>query len=190
MTASAFRRRYSYAEYVELDERSNVKLEFFNGEIFAMAGGSPEHAELAMNVGFTLAAVRDRGCHVYTSDLRVRVMETGLATYPDLTVVCGPKQTDPESRATVINPTVVVEVLSDSTEDYDRKEKAQHYRQIASLRVCMLVSQRQPHIEVWRRGPDGGWSCVEYRSGETVELDAVEVSFAVDEVYRGVELNA
>ncbi|MFO7563424.1 MAG: Uma2 family endonuclease [Enhygromyxa sp.] len=186
MTASASRRRHSYAEYLELDETSNVKLEFFDGEIFAMAGGTHEHAELAMNVGIALAAARDLGCHLHSSDLRVRVLATGLAAYPDVTVVCGPKQTDPESRTTVVNPTVIVEVLSDGTQDYDRGEKLEHYRQIPSLQVCMLVSHRERHIEVWQRGQDGEWSPTHYRANAMIELDAIGVSFAVDEVYRGV----
>jgi Uma2 family endonuclease len=186
VSASAFRRRNSYAEYLEIDELSNVKLEFFDGEIFAIAGGTPEHAALAMNVGMEFAPVRNRGSTVYSSDLRIRVLATGLAAYPDVTVVCGPKQTDPESRTTVINPTVIVEVSSDSTQEYDRGEKAEHYRQIPSLKACLLVSHRRPHIELWRRGPDGSWSCVELGAGATVELDAIGVSFAVDDVYRGV----
>ena len=98
------RHSYSYADYLELDERSNVKLEFLDGEIFAMAGGTPQHAALAMNVGIALGAVLERDCLVYSSDLRIRVMSTGLAAYPDVTVVCGPAQTDPDSRTTVINP--------------------------------------------------------------------------------------
>ena len=186
VTASAFRRRNSYADYLEIDELSNVKLEFFDGEIFAMAGRTPDHAELAMNLGIALAAVRDHGCAVYSSDLRIRVLATGLAAYPDVTVVCGPKQTDPESRTTIINPTVIVEVLSDSTQDYDRGEKIEHYRQIPSLQACLLVSHRQRHIEVWRRGADGSWSRADHGAGSIVELDAIGVSFAVDEVYRGV----
>lgn len=185
MTASAFRRRNSYAEYLELDETSDVKLEFFDGEIFARPGGPPEHAELAMNVGIALAAARERGCHLHSSDLRVRVLATGLAAYPDVTVVCGPKQVDPESRTTVINPTVIVEVLSDSTQEYDRGEKAEHYRRIPSLQVCMLVSHRERHIEVWCRG-QAGWSCTHHRAGSVISLDAIGVSFTVDDVYRGV----
>lgn len=186
MTASASRRRHSYTEYLELDEASNVKLEFFDGEIFAMAGGTHEHAELAMNVGIALAAARERGCHLHSSDLRIRVLATGLAAYPDVTVVCGPKQIDPESRTTVINPTLIVEVLSDGTEDYDRGEKIEHYRQIPSLRVCMLVSHRERHIELWQRGTAGDWSQTHHRANDVLDLEAIGVSFAVDDVYRGV----
>jgi Uma2 family endonuclease len=179
------RHRYRYEDYLELDARSNVKLEYLDGEIFAKAGGTPEHAALAMNVGIALGGVLDRGCLVYSSDLRIRVISTGLAAYPDVTVVCGPAEADPQSRTTVINPTVIVEVLSDSTHDYDRGEKAEHYREIPSLQVCMLVSHRRPHIEVWRRGSEG-WSLAEFGAGETVELAAIGVTFAVDRIYRGV----
>jgi len=175
---------HSYAEYVALDEVSNVKLEFLDGEIFAMAGGTPDHASLAMAVGGQLLSkLRDKGCRVFSSDLRVRVMSTKLATYPDVTVVCGPLERDPESRHTVINPTMIVEVLSDSTEGYDRGEKGEHYRTIPSLRVYMLVSHRRPSIEVWRR-EGGEWLHAEYGEGEIVELSAVEARLDVDEIYR------
>lgn len=186
MTAPVRQRHsYSYADYLELDERSNVKLEYLDGEIFAMAGGTPQHAALAMNVGIALGAVLDRGCLVYSSDLRIRVMSTGLAAYPDVTIVCGPAEADPESRTTVINPTVIVEVLSDSTHDYDRGEKCEHYRKIESLQACVLVSHRRPCVEVWQRSGDG-WTLAEYGPGETIELAGIGVSLPVDRVYRGV----
>jgi Uma2 family endonuclease len=184
VTAPA-RHRYSYAEYLELDEVSNVKLEYLEGEIFAMAGGTPEHAALAMNLGIALAAVRERGCLVFSSDLRIRVLATGLAAYPDVTVVCGELVADPDSRTTIVNPAIIVEVLSDGTQDYDRGEKAEHYRQIPSLHGYVLVSHRRRQIEVWRRS-DAGWSQAEYGPGEVVELAAIAVDFAVDDVYRGV----
>ena len=123
---------------------------------------------------------------MYSSDLRIRVMSTGLAAYPDVTIVCGPAQADPESRTTVINPMVIVEVLSDSTHDYDCGEKAEHYREIPSLQACVLVSHRRPHIDVWQRGSDGGWSLAEYGPGDTIELAVIGMTLPVDRVYRGV----
>jgi len=182
----AARHRYSYADYLNLEEVSNVKHEFFAGDIYALAGGSPDHAALAMNLGASLlAGIGTRPCRVFSSDLRVRVLATGLATYPDVTVVCGPLERDPESRLTVTNPSLVAEVLSNSTEDYDRGEKLEHYKRIPSLRECLLVSHREPRIEAWRRGSSGGWERHTADRGERVRLDSLDCEIAVDDVYRG-----
>jgi len=181
----AARHRYSYADYLVLEEASNVKHEFFGGEIYALAGGSPDHAALAMNLGAALlAGIGNRPCRVFSSDLRLRVLATGLATYPDVTVVCGPLERDPENRLTVTNPSLVAEVLSNSTEDYDRGEKLEHYKRIPSLRECLLVSHREPRIEVWRRG-NGGWERHTAGRGERLRLDSLDCEIAVDDVYRG-----
>jgi Uma2 family endonuclease len=185
--SAAARRQHSFAGYLELDERSNGKLEYRGGEIVAKAGETPEHAALAVNVGIALALVRDHGCQVFSSDLRVRVLATGLAAYPDVTVVCGPLERDPDSPTTVVNPTLVIEVLSDSTQDYDRGEKAEHYRMIPSLQACLLVSHQRPHVEVWQRDADGRcWVATEHGAGAVIELGALGERLAVDEVYRGV----
>ena len=177
--------RYTYAEYLDLEETSNVKHEYFGGVIYAMAGGTPEHAEMTAAVISALSQqLRGGPCRVYSSDLRVRVLATGLTTYPDVTVVCGPLERDPDSRTTVVNPKVVIEILSDSTEAYDRGDKLDHYQQVSSLRQCVLISQRQPLAEVWSRGEDGEWSNEEVGAGETVDLPSINCSFAVEEVYR------
>ena len=163
--------RYTYAEYLDLEEVSNVKHEYLAGAIYAMAGGTPEHAEMAAALISMLSArLRGSQCRVYSSDLRVRVTATGLATYPDVTVVCGPLERDPGSHTTIINPTAVFEILSDSTEAYDRGDKLDHYRQISSLRECVLISHREPLVEVWSRGDEGGWNHGEARAGETVSV--------------------
>ena len=186
MSEPAARHRYSYADYLFLEEASNVKHEFLGGEIYALAGGSPEHAALAANlIAALVAGIGSRPCHVFSSDLRVRVLATGLATYPDVTVVCGPLERDPESRVTAINPTLVAEVLSDSTEDYDRGEKLEHYKQVPSLRECLLVSHRQHQIELWRRQVAGPWERQTAGRGERMRLDFLGCEIAVDDVYRG-----
>lgn len=186
MSEPAARHRYSYADYLAFEEASNVKHEFFAGEIYALAGGSPEHAALAVRVAVALvAAIGDRPCHVFSSDLRVRVLATGLATYPDVTVVCGPLERDPESRVTVTNPSLVAEVLSNSTEDYDRGEKLEQYKRIPSLRECLLVSHREPRIDLWRKRSTGGWERHTAGRGERLRLDSLECEIAVDDVYRG-----
>jgi Uma2 family endonuclease len=182
----ATRHRYSYADYVAHDEASNVKHEYLDGEIYGLAGGTPDHAALAMSLGAALLErVRDRPCRVFSSDLRVRVLATGLATYPDVTVVCGPLERDPESRSTVVNPTLVAEVLSDGTEDYDRGEKLAHYKRIPSLRECVLVSHREPRIDVWRRGAAGDWQPETAGRGDRLLLASLDCEIAVDDVYRG-----
>lgn len=184
MVAPAPLHRHSFADYLALEEASNTKHEFLAGEIYAMAGGTPEHAALAVGVSSSLLAqLRGGPCRVYSSDLRVRVLATGLATYPDVTVVCGSIERDPESPNTVVNPRVVVEVLSDGTEAYDRGEKLEHYRQITALGAVVLVSHREPSVEVWQRQPDGGWTQMAFGPGELAILDVVSARIDVDEVY-------
>jgi Uma2 family endonuclease len=128
--------QYTYADYVALELQSPTKHEFINGEIYAMAGGSEEHSALAAEVLRVLGnAVGDRPCRVHTADLRIYVEAVGLATFPDGGVVCGPlQQHEPSPKATALNPMVLVEVTSDSSEDYDNGEKLEYYKTIPSLR--------------------------------------------------------
>jgi Uma2 family endonuclease len=175
--------RYSFADYLALEEASNTKHEFLNGEIYAMAGGTPEHAALAVAVSTALLSqLRGGPCGVYSSDLRIRVLATGLATYPDVTVVCGETERDPESPATVVNPKLIVEVLSDSTEAYDRGEKLEHYRRIPTLAAVILVSHRERTIEVRERDAAGEWRLTTVRSGDTAQLQALPVRLEVDDI--------
>ncbi len=175
--------RYSFREYLELEAFANVRHEYLDGVIRAMAGGTREHAALAARIIARLAVqLEGRPCGVHTSDLRIRVPATGLATYPDVTVVCGPVESDPADRNTLVNPILVVEVLSDSTEEYDRTEKLEHYKTIASLREIVLVSHREPRIDVWHRSDDG-WVVTTSVAGETAVLPGLQVSLAVDAVY-------
>jgi Uma2 family endonuclease len=184
MVASS-RAHYTRAEYIAFERASNSKHEYFGGSIFAMAGGSREHALVAVNVTTLLnSALRGRPCGVHSSDLRIRVLDTGLETYPDASVVCGHAEVDPEDPHVVLNPIVVVEVTRPSAEAYDRGEKLQHYKRIASLREVVIVSHRERLVEVIRREEDGSWSRHEGRSGGTVTLTALECDLPLDEVYR------
>ncbi|MBN1606193.1 MAG: Uma2 family endonuclease [Polyangiaceae bacterium] len=177
------RHRYSFDEYLELEELSTVRHEFYSGEIYAMAGGTPEHAAMAAAVTAALGRQLSSGrCRVYSSDLRVRVLATGLATYPDVTVVCGPSERDPRSKTHVTNPRVLVEVLSDATAEYDRGEKLEHYRQIVALEAVVLIDHRTPRVDLWTRGADG-WTMKQFSSTQVVPLDAIGAGLAVDEVY-------
>ena len=189
MATVASHHRYTYRDYLSLDEMSNVRLEFLNGQIYAMAGGTPDHARLSSRIIRTLGRQLEGGpCEPFTSDLRVRVLETGLATYPDVTVVCGDPEPDPDDRNAVVNPALVVEVTSDSTEDWDRGEKLDHYRRIPSLRTCVLVSHRERLVEVWARAEDGPWEPTRARAGEEARLGDLGWRIDVDTLYDGVTL--
>jgi Uma2 family endonuclease len=177
--------RYSYDEYLALERVSNIKHEYLAGQILAMAGGTPDHAAIANNVGTLLnVQLRGRRCRVYTSDLRVRVELADFATYPDVTVVCEREERDPADPNALVNPVVIVEVLSKSTEDYDRGEKFEHYPRIPSLKEYVLVSFRDRAVEVRRREPDGSFTVHQAKSGEVAALVSVGCELSVDEVYR------
>jgi Uma2 family endonuclease len=174
---------YSYAEYVAFEASSNVKHEYLDGQIYAMAGGTPEHAALQMAAGgLLLSQLRGGPCRVYGSDLRVHT-PSGLATYPDVTVVCGPSERDAADSLAVTNPTLILEVLSRSTEDYDSGQKFEHYKTLRSLRQYVLVSHREHSMVVWTRGDDGTWQAATVREGEIAELTSIGARLDVRELY-------
>ena len=174
----------SYAEYLAAEAVSEVRHEYLNGDVWAMAGGTPEHAALAAAMtGELRTALRGKPCRTYSADLRVRVLDTGLSTYPDVAVVCGQLATARDDEHAAVNPIVLVEVLSDTTEGYDRGAKAAHYRRIPSLREYVLVSQTEPRIEVHRRSESGRWEILEARPGESIELASLGIHLDVAAVY-------
>lgn len=178
---------YTVAQYLEQEEASETKHEFLDGRIYDMAGGTPEHALCMNNVGGELRSLlRGRPCRVYSADMRVYVQATGLRTYPDVSVVCGKPQVDVDDKNAVLNPIVLVEVLSKSTEAYDRGEKFAHYRRIPSLREYVLVSTETKRVEVFRRGDNGVWSLYEANDDGSVELTSIGCKLALPEVYLGV----
>lgn len=175
---------YSLADYLALEEYSNVKHEYLDGVIHAMAGGSPEQGAITMRIGAALVAqLRGRGCTVYSSDVRIRVAATGLSTYPDLSVACGERREDPLDPQALAEPVVLVEVLSPSTEAYDRGEKLRHYRQIPSLREVLLVAHDRHQIEIWRRSEDG-WGREAVEPGGVAELKSIGCRLEVESLYR------
>lgn len=187
MVVGIRRHRFTYRDYVELEEASNTKHEYLDGEIYAMAGGTPQHAALAVALAAQLYnQTRGGPCRVYSSDLRVRVLATGLATYPDVTVVCGEVERDPESPVTATNPKLVIEVTSPSTQEFDRGEKREHYEQIPSAEAIVIVAHDEQRIEVWTRS-EAGWSHDVHESG-SVGLPSVSTVLDVDEVYAGIDL--
>jgi Uma2 family endonuclease len=187
MGLPARRPQLSPQEYLAFERASEEKHEYADGEIFAMSGGSLAHSELAAKMIAALAfALTGRPCRVLSSDMRVRVSPGSRYVYPDVSVVCGAPLLDDEAGDTLLNPILIVEVLSDSTEAYDRGDKFIRYRALPSLRDYVLVSQREPRIEVFSRLPDESWNLRTYGPGEHVTLPSLECSIAVDPVYAGV----
>lgn len=184
MATVAPRRSYTLQDYLDVEEMSpTVKHELVDGEIFAMAGGTIEHAGLATTLcGMLLAHLRGKPCRAYGSDLRLRIREANVATYADATVVCDPVERDPESPTHVTNPRVVVEVLSRSTAAYDREEKREIYQQLRSLQEYVLVSQDRRRIELWQREAEG-WRASTYEAGASVLLPSIDFLLEVDELY-------
>ncbi len=182
MPALPHKLNYTYSEYLGFEASSNVKHEFLDGQIYAMAGGTPEHAALAAAV-ITLLGPQLRGgeCRPYNSDLRVRT-PSGLTTYPDVTVIGGPREIDGIDSLAITNPRLIVEVLSRSTEEYDSAEKFEHYKSFPSLREYVLVSHRERAVEV-RRREEGSWRTTVVREGEAAEL-SVGARLDVRELYE------
>jgi Uma2 family endonuclease len=178
--------RYTYAEYVAFESASAEKHEFLDGEIYAMAGGSEEHSALSAAMVRLLGnVIGERPCRVHTSDLRIYVESAGLATYPDASVIRGPlEQHEPSPEATATNPTVLVEVTSDSSEEYDTGAKLEYYRTIPTLREYVIVSHRERRITVHTRAADAQWTIDDAMGGGEVAIPSLDAELSVDEVYR------
>ena len=186
--STARRLHHSYDEYLRALEVSGVKLEYCEGEIYAMAGGTPAHADLAASITRLLGNALLGRCRVSSSDLKVRVEATDLSTFPDVIVVCGERELAAVDPNAVVNPTLLVEVTSRSTEDYDRGEKLGHYKQLKSLNAVLFVSHQRPQVTVIERVQDK-WRQREVRSGEEVVLQSPRLGFSVDELYAGISLD-
>lgn len=185
---SARRLHYEYGDYLRSLELSELKLEFCDGVIYAMAGGTRAHAQLSASMIAVLARVLPKGCRAATSDLKVRIEATDLSTFPDVSVICGEPETSPIDDNAIVNPRLLVEVTSKSTEDYDRGDKLSHYKQIPGLTAVLFVSHRRASITRIER-VEGRWEEQELRAGELVTLTSPPLSFAVDEVYDGIVLD-
>ena len=178
-------------EYLRLERQAEYKSEYLNGEIFAMSGASRKHNLLTTNISASLnQQLRGRPCEVYASDMRVKVRATGLYTYPDVVVVWGEPQLEDEYLDTLLNPTVLVEVLSTSTERYDRIAKTSYYRTLDSLQEHLLVSQDEIRVEQYAKQADGTWLLMEHRSLDSnVELQSIGCTLALRDVYDKVEID-
>ena len=176
-------------QYLHQERKSDAKHEYYGGEIFALAGASRQHNLITTNVIRELSTqLKKRACTVYPSDLRVKISETGLYTYPDVVVVCGKAQFEDKEQDTLLNPTVVVEVLSKSTEAYDRGTKFKNYRALPSLTEYVLIAQDTHHIEHYLRQADNQWLLSEVDDPQgVVELPTIQCSLLLSEVYDKVE---
>jgi Uma2 family endonuclease len=179
-------------EYLRIEREAPYKSEYYAGEMFAMAGGSANHSLISAN---TLVAIgsrlRGRRCRAYDSNLRIGVFEDDLYTYPDTSVFCDPLAFLPGTNDTAINPTVIVEVLSTSTEAYDRGRKFEHYRRLESLREYLLVSQDSPIVERFTRENDGRWVLTEAKGmAAAIRIEALDIDVPLAEIYDHVDFTA
>jgi Uma2 family endonuclease len=179
-------------QYLEIERTAERKSEYFNGEMFAMAGASIQHVAINDNlVGILLRVLAGSGCRSYSRDLRLRISSTGMYTYPDMVVICGKIQLSETDKNTVTNPTVIVEILSPSTQNYDRGDKFAHYRAIPSLREYVMIAQDRIHLERFTLQEDGAWLFRETSDAESVvAIESIGVNFPLGEVYSGVEFEA
>jgi Uma2 family endonuclease len=175
-------------DYLEIERRAEFKSEFFNGEMFAMAGASREHNRVKENlVGELFTRLKGGPCQTFSSDQRVLVEATGLYTYPDIVILCGPGIYDPADRDTLTNPTAIIEVLSPSSERYDRGTKFRNYQKIPSLKEYVLVAQDEPVCERFVRQDDGAWALVSFvELAATLAFVSVPAQIPLADIYAGV----
>lgn len=173
-------------EYFAWEEQQLNRHEYINGEVYAMSAGTQNHSRIALKFGALLDNhLSSRSCEVFNSDCRVKIVETNDYTYPDVSVSC-----DPRDRATpqyITYPCLIAEVLSDSTEAYDRGNKFFRYRQNPQLQDYVLVSSQEIAIDIYRKGDRGQWEIINYRTGDIVELQSINLSFPIEQIYRGVD---
>ena len=184
------KKKLTEAEYLAIERAAEFKSEFCNGEMVAMPSASRQHNEIKENLIHEIG-IRLKGgpCRTYSADQRVKIDRTGLYTYPDLLIVCGRAEFDPDHRDILYNPQVIIEILSKSTESYDRGLKFLHYRRLTSLREYVLVSQEQKLVERFVRQTDETWVLTTFDNSDgEFALSTVPVRVPLADVYRGVEI--
>lgn len=187
MSQTAREPRVTYAEYLALEMASAEKHELWDGEVFAMSGGTFAHSLIAANLIRHLGNRLEGGpCRVFTSDTRIRPQGSGNAAYPDVAVICGEPTSHDEDDLAATNPTVVIEVLSESTERFDRGDKFAYYRQIDSLRSYVLVSQQRKRVEVYDRDSENGSWVLRVADDGEFHIGGIDVRLEVEDVYKGL----
>lgn len=181
---------YTIEEYLELEKRSEEKYEFWNGHVWSMSGASYAHNQIVMNLSIDLGSqLRDKGCSAYPADMRIKVPSYGPYRYPDLSALCGePKLDKFGGFEMLINPRLIIEVLSDSTEAFDRGDNFSYYKSIESFTEYLLVAQHRPHISQFVKHGDGFWMNYEFNDlKDVIELRSVQCSVPLSTVYQNVE---
>jgi Uma2 family endonuclease len=184
------RRRYTLEEYFALELASEEKYEYFDGEVFNMSGGSPAHEQIVGNLIYAFRdKLRGRGCHVFPSNLRVKVPSQPPYRYPDVTALCDqPRYEKIGGLDALVNPSLIVEVLSDSTEAYDRGDKFTHYKSIGSFTEYLLIAQHRPHVTHYFKADDGAWKYEEVNDvAASLRLESLDCSLELRDLYEGVE---
>lgn len=180
--------RYTPAQYLAIERAAEFRSEYYQGEMFAMVGASRRHNLISLNVAAEIRRLfQDRPCEVYQSDMRVKVDKTGLYTYPDVVATCDHPRFEDSLGDTFLNPKLIIEVLSPSTELWDRGKKFEHYRTIESLREYVLVSQDHVFVERFTRNEEGQWVLSDYRSlDDTLVLDSISCRIKLSEIYARI----
>ena len=181
---------YSEGEYLELERDASYKSEYYRGEIFAMAGASHNHNRIVENLSITVGSYfKGKSCRTYSSDQRLHIPANGLYTYPDLLIICGKNEYLDEKKDTILNPSVIIEVFSESTEAYDRGEKFHFFRSIPSLQEYVLINSRSFAAEVFRKNEEGLWFLASeaYDLAESITLASVDLTIAMEDIYAETE---
>jgi len=189
--ANAPNRRLSEQEYLEIERERETKNEFFRGKMFAMSGASRKHNRITLNISRRIDEQFDgRPCEVYQTDMRVKVSETGLYTYPDVVAVCHEPEFEDAFVDTLLNPQVIFEVASKSTEQYDRRIKFAHYKTLDSLMVYIMVSQEQPVVERFIRQADGQWLLwIGDNLNDELVVDCIDCRLKLSDIYARIEFD-
>ncbi len=180
--------KMSLEEYLEFDYNSEGRFEYVNGDVIEMSGGSPEHALLSSQFSRVLGnKIAPKGCLVYSSDVKIKVPVITTYRYADVSALCGkPIYQDYFKQRLLVNPTLIVEVLSPSTESYDKDKKFREYKSIESLKEYLLISQEEVLITLYTKYNEKFWFQSQYEPGETLKLESLDCELNVDEIYAGI----
>ena len=188
--SNSTRKYYSEREYLDMERDADYKSEYYMGEIFAMAGAGHNHNRIVENLSIEIGGFfKGKSCRTFSSDQRIHIPETGLYTYPDLLIVCDKNQYLDDKKDTILNPTIIIEVLSESTEAYDRGQKFHFYRSIPSLQEYVLINSRSFAAEVFRKNEEGLWFLASeaYQLKDQLELASVGLTLSMEDIYAQTE---
>ena len=184
------KKKLTIEEYLQFERESVQKHEFYNGEVFSMAGAGPRHNKIFSNLfGEVAYRLKGKTCQAYGGDMRIHIPENSLFTYPDISIICGDILLSDEDKDTTIQPTVLIEILSSSTKDYDRGGKFKLYRDIPTLKEFILIDSESINVEVFRINANAHWELEEYKAlSETLRIPSVEIAIPLSEIYEGTKI--